>query len=294
MSDYHIPVLKNEALEILNVKPDNWYIDCNLGGGGHTEAILEAKGKVLAIDMDPDSIKHVQEKLAAQINNRQLIVAQANFVQIHNLVEQYNVQPMGVLYDLGLSSHQLNDLERGFSFNSSGPLDMRMDPNIGVPAADLINGLHEKELADLFWRFGEERFSRQIAKAITLFRINHPITTSSELAEVILTVCPRTSGDRIHPATRVFQALRIIVNDELNALRESLPNAFKALAPGGRLVVISFHSLEDRIIKDFFNEQVANQKALHLIKKPLIPTETEIHQNPRSRSSKLRAIEKIA
>lgn len=235
----------------------------------------------------------MSNKYSIQINNRQLIVAQANFTQIKSLVDQYNILPAGILYDLGVSSHQLNSPERGFSFQSPGPLDMRMDPNLGVSAADLINGLHEKELSDLFWKLGEEHMSRQIAKTIVLFRINHPITTTDELAEVILSIKPRKSSDRTHPATKIFQALRIVVNDELNSLKESLPNAFDSLNSGGRIVAISFHSLEDRIIKDFFNQKVSENLAIHLVKKPLNPTEKEISVNPRSRSGKLRAIEKI-
>lgn len=293
MPDYHTPVLQKEAIEILNIETDHWYIDCNLGGGGHTEAILEKGGKVLAIDLDPDAISHVTDKLQIQINTRQLIVAQANFTQIHPLSQQYDISPSGILYDLGISSHQLNTPERGFSFQNPGPLDMRMDPSLGVSAADLINGLHEKELAELFWKLGEEHLSRQIAKAITIFRINHPITTTDELAEVVLSVRPRTGSDRTHPATKIFQALRIIVNDELNSLKESLPSAFDTLSSGGRIVTISFHSLEDRIIKDFFSQKVSENVAIHLIKKPLIPTDKEISDNPRSRSGKLRAIEKI-
>lgn len=293
MSDYHIPVLQKEAIDILNIKADHWYIDCNLGGGGHSEAILEKGGKVLAIDIDPAAISHVTNKFPIQINKRQLIIAQANFTEIHSLIQQYDISPDAILYDLGISSHQLNSPERGFSFQNPGPLDMRMDPSLGVSAADLINGLHEKELAELFWKLGEEHLSRQIAKAIVIFRINHPITTTDELAEVVLSVRPRTGKDRTHPATKIFQALRIVVNDELNALKESLPDAFDTLSSGGRIVTISFHSLEDRIIKDFFSQKVSENAAIHLIKKPLTPTDKEISDNPRSRSGKLRAIEKI-
>ena len=169
---------------------------------------------------------------------------------------------------------------------------MRMNPSIGIPASDLINGLHEKELAELFWKLGEEYLSRQIAKAIVLYRINHPITTTNKLAKVVLTVHKRTANDRTHPATRVFQALRIAVNDELNALKESLPQALNILPSQGRIAVISFHSLEDRIVKDFFNQTVTEGLSTALTKKPVTPTPQEILGNPRSRSRKLRAIQK--
>lgn len=293
MSKYHIPVLKNETIEILNIKSGEWYVDCNLGGGGHTEAILKAGGNVLAIDLDPDAIHNAEKNYSEYIDSHRLIIVQDNFNQIQNITTFHEISPMGILYDLGVSTHQLDTPMRGFSFNTGGPLDMRMNPHSGIPASDLVNGLHEKELSELFWKLGEERMSRPIAKAIVNSRSQNPILTSDHLAQVILNLRHRTGKDRTHPATRVFQALRIAVNDELNALKESLPEAFKVLATNGRIVVISFHSLEDRIVKNFFNQKVTEAEAIHLIKKPLTPTEQEISDNPRSRSGKLRAIEKI-
>lgn len=292
MSKYHIPVLKNETVEILNIKVGEWYIDCNLGGGGHTKAILAAGGNVLAIDLDPDAINNAEENYFKFINANRLIIVQDNFNQIQKISTFHKITPSGILYDLGVSTHQL-DTPRGFSFHTNGPLDMRMNPHLGIPASDLVNGLHEKELSELFWKLGEERLSRPIAKAIVNSRGQQPILTSDHLAQVILTLRHRTTKDRMHPATRVFQALRIAVNDELNALKESLPAAFNVLSPNGRIVVISFHSLEDRIVKNFFNQKVTTAEAIHLIKKPLTPTEKEISDNPKSRSAKLRAIEKI-
>ena len=298
-----------EVLEFLDIKPNHWYIDCNLGGGGHTKTILEKGGNVIGIDLDPDAISEVSKNLKEYIDSNRLILTQNNFI---NLKEILNSSFMihnsitGILFDLGVSSFQLETGERGFSFNKDAPLDMRMDQNSNTATAkDLINGLHEGELSELFWKLGEENFSKPIAKKIVEYRKNKQIETTNELANLILSVRRRTPSDRTHPATRVFQALRIAVNDELNTLREALPQAFEVLEPGGHLVVISFHSLEDRIVKNFFNSLVSHSgakqsgaieslaKANILTKKPIEPTEEEILKNPRSRSGKLRAIEKL-
>jgi 16S rRNA (cytosine1402-N4)-methyltransferase len=262
MSGYHTPVLLNEVIEFLGVKPGEKYIDCTFGGGGHSRAIEKAGGIVLGIDQDPEA----QAPIHGNFAHLKEIATKAGFTQV-----------AGILFDLGVSSHQLETAERGFSFNRSARLDMRMDPVMQtVTAADLINAGGERELANLFWRLGEERASRIIARAVVASR---PILTTDQLAEIILRVKGRSGG--IHPATKVFQALRIAVNDELENLRLALPQAWELLKPGGKLIVISFHSLEDRIVKDFM-------KTGKLIK----PTGEEIRANPRARSSKLRVMEK--
>ncbi len=329
MSDFHTPVMLDEVLDFLNVQPDHWYLDSNLGGGGHTDAILERGGKVIGLDIDPDAIREVAKNHDLTIqtiddhleaHSENLILIQSNFSEINRVIANLNetlpsrhpgksthpgsetdsgeaelprMTITGVLFDLGPSSHQFDTAQRGFSFGHDAPLDMRMDPQLGVSAKDLVNGLHEKELTQLFWKLGEEKLSRQIAKKIVEYRQAKPIQTTQELAQVITSVHPHLPSDKINPATKVFQALRIAVNDELNSLKEALPQAFEALKPGGRVVVISFHSLEDRIVKNFFRELTDTKKAQLLTKKPLTPTHSEISQNPRSRSAKLRLIEKI-
>lgn len=294
MNKYHIPVMLKEVLSYLKIKPDHWYIDCNLGGGGHTKGILEKGGKVLGIDLDPDAIEEAAKNFDLKVSER-LILIQGNFSQISHLAEIASVSSIsGVLFDLGVSTHQLETPERGFSFNTNAPLDMRMDKSsTQVSAKDLINGLHEGELANLFWKLGEENFAKPIARKIVEARKTSVIETTDELAQIILSVRHRTKSDRTHPATRVFQALRIAVNDELNSLKEALPQALEVLAPGGRVVVISFHSLEDRIIKDFFQSEQKKGSLKIITKKPIIPTEEEVEENPRSRSGKLRVAEKI-
>lgn len=302
MSGYHIPVMLSETLKFLDVQNDHWYIDCNLGGGGHTEGILERGGKVLGIDLDPDAIKEVSQKFnlkKEEINLREffvsenLMITRDNFSNIDSIVKDADLpQIYGILFDLGVSSHQLEEKTRGFSFNADASLDMRMDKTSAVTAKDLINGLHEGELSDLFWKLGEEHFAKKIAKKIIEARQKLPITTTDQLAKIILSVRPRTPADRTHPATRVFQALRIAVNDELNSLREALPKALEVLTPGGRIVVISFHSLEDRIVKNAFKYWGEEGKVKILTEKPIETSEEEYLKNPRSRSGKLRAIEK--
>lgn len=339
MSNFHIPVLLTEVLDGLNVQTDGWYIDCNLGGGGHTEAILKKGGKVLGIDLDTDAIAEVAKNHNLKVIKKQdhlesfsdhLILYQANFTQIRHIVNQLPLRHpelvsgstkidsglrqndkwviTGILFDLGVSSFQIEESSRGFSFNNDAPLDMRMDQSAQIPtAADLINGLHEGELAELFFKLGEENFSRPIARAIVEKRQLNKIETTDQLARIILQVRRRSPSDRTHPATKVFQALRIAVNDELNSLKTALPSSFNILDSGGRLIVISFHSLEDRIVKDYFqrleksgkakiiNEQSSssNEQSSSASKKPITPTDKEIEENPRSRSAKLRMVEKL-
>ncbi|MCL4389924.1 MAG: 16S rRNA (cytosine(1402)-N(4))-methyltransferase RsmH [Patescibacteria group bacterium] len=264
---YHIPVLLNEALEQLHIKPGKKYIDCTYGGGGHTRAIEAVGGIVLGIDRDPESPARVH----------------ANFAHLKEIANRAGFNPVaGILMDLGVSSHQLETAERGFSFNRDAKLDMRMDPATQtVTAADLVNAGSQKELAVLFTKFGEERASRPIAKAIVEARSTGPIVMTDQLAQIILRVRRRGQADRTHPATRVFQALRIAVNDELSALEAALPQAVELLETGGRLVVISFHSLEDRIIKNFMKNKTL-----------ITPTKEEVKANPRARSAKMRFFEK--
>ncbi len=302
MSSYHIPVLLSKVLDSLNIKPNQWYIDCNLGGGGHTEGIIRAGGKVLGLDLDHEAILEVArshnlklekdgEALFAKTHN--LVIYQANFSEISRIAQKFHVQPNGILFDLGVSTFQLEQSSKGFSFNRDAPLDMRMNQNLSISAQELVNGLYEKELAAVFWKYGEESFSKPIAKKIVEYRKNQKIETTGELVKIILSVKRRISNHRIHPATKIFQALRIAVNDELNSLTKSLPQAVKILQPGGRLAIISFHSLEDRIVKNYFKNEQQNSSIKIITQKPLGPEAEEVATNPRSRSSKLRIIEKI-
>lgn len=302
MSKYHIPVMLEEAISYLDIKPGHWYIDCNLGGGGHTEEILKKGGKVLGIDLDPNSILEVaknhglevtkkDEHLYAQSEN--LILFQTNFTQISHICLITHISPIsGVLFDLGASSYQFDNPERGFSFNKDAPLDMRMNPDFGVTAADLLNALSEKELARMFWEYGEESLSKPIAKKIAEYRKNKKLETTFELVQIITSI-KHTDRKKIHPATKIFQALRIAVNEELNNLEEALPQALEILQPGGRLVIISFHSLEDRIIKTFMKNEEKKCSITILTQKPINPIKKEIQKNIRSRSANLRAAEKL-
>jgi len=291
---FHKPVLLKETIEFLAVKSGEKYIDTTVGGGGHSEAILKSGGILLGIDCDPEAITAARRRLSSACPGASWRLARGNFGNLKEIALKNNFFPAaGVLFDLGVSSHQLETDYRGFSFNLKGPLDMRMDPDLKVTAADLINCLSEDELTEIFFKFGEEKYSRRIARAICRARQLAPIKTADELAEIILRARPRRGRfDRTHPATRCFQALRIAVNDELNNLKKALPQALEILKPGGRLVVLSFHSLEDRIVKNFLKEKEKEGEIKILTKKPIRPTEVEIKQNPRSRSGKLRAGEK--
>lgn len=294
MSKYHIPVMLKEVLDGLQIQKDCWYVDCNLGGGGHTTGILEAGGRVLGIDLDPDAIWEVTKTLDKYIKEDRLRLAQTNFVNIADAVKDKGIPEVaGVLFDLGVSTHQLEEAERGFSFNADAPLDMRMNPTVGVSAKDLVNGLYEKELAELFLKLGEENWSKPIARKIVQYREKKLIETTNELANIVMSVRRRSPSDRTHPATRIFQALRIAVNDELNSLKGALPKALQVLKPGGRIAVISFHSLEDRIVKTYFRDLEERKLGKVLTDKPIETSEKEATENPRSRSAKLRVIEKI-
>jgi 16S rRNA (cytosine1402-N4)-methyltransferase len=288
----HVPVMLREVLEILKPRPDGIYIDATLGGGGHTEAILSRLkgGKMLAIDRDPVMAAQARERLA-EFGGR-LVVLEGNFAEIDSLHAASGLPPAdGMLVDLGISSIQLEDASRGFSFDRPGPLDMRMDPRTSLTAADLVNRSRESDLADLIFRLGEERHSRRIARAIMEAR---PIQTTTSLARVVIRAIPSRAGrHHIHPATRTFLALRLAVNQELENLGQFLARSLSVLAPQGRLVILSFHSLEDRLVKRTFQKWRNDSVAQILTRKPLRSSEEEVRANPRSRSAKLRAAEKL-
>jgi 16S rRNA (cytosine1402-N4)-methyltransferase len=294
MDKIHIPVLLEETLKALNVKADGFYIDCTLGDGGHSNKILSqlsSQGLLLSIDRDENALQFVKDYYDIPDN---WILAQGNFANIQEILETKKIsrKPYGILMDLGLSSRQLEESNnRGFSYRESEePLDMRMDTNLGVNALDLLKVLKEHELTKLFKIYGEERYAKPIAKAIK--EDISEIQTVGDLTRLIYNVVPVASNNK-NPSRRVFQALRIAVNDELNSLKEGLDKAFEILQSGGRLTVISFHSLEDRIVKEFFNEKEDQEKGETLSKNPIQSTEEEIERNPRSSSAKLRVLRKI-
>lgn len=308
MDDFHQPVLLKEALTYLNVRRNKKYIDATVGGAGHAVEIVKRGGKLLGLDVDPDAIDVAREELK-KLSARSWALRAKNFKNIEKIAKENDFYPVaGILYDLGLSSYQLEQSGRGFSFQKDEPLDMRADPDLRVTAGDLVNGLTEKELVKLFEKYGEEKYARKIAGAIVRSRWERPIESARELADLVgrcaesrgilrgrtpkQTLRVATGRAQTHPATKVFQALRIAVNDELNNLQSSLLQAFGLLEPKGRLVVISFHSLEDRIVKDFFKEMDAKGGKI-LTRKPVVPSEEEIKANPRARSAKLRALEKF-
>ena len=302
---YHRPVLQRETLEFLKPKAGVLILDATCGGGGHTEAFLESGANVLALDQDPDAVRHVSEHLARF--GRRIIVRQANFRDADDVLDELGISSIGgVLLDLGVSSRQLENAERGFSFMRNGPLDMRMDPRTSVTAATIVNEYSEEELIRLFRELGEEPAARRIATMIVKMRKTSPFRETLPLARTIEKLVGRHG--RQHPATQVFQALRMEVNDELGALEQGLRVLTKRLEPGGRIAVIAFHSLEDRIVKNFFRDHSREwvdkpewpeprrnpDYDLTLVTpKPVESTEEEQRANPRSRSAKLRVAEKI-
>lgn len=290
MSDYHVPVLLQETLQYLDVRDGGLYIDATVGGGGHTAEILRRGGRVLGIDTDEDALSHVKKRFGTEDRLR---LVRGNFKDIRKIAHLNGFEKVhGILFDLGVSSHQLDTPERGFSFQYDAPLDMRMDPTLNVTAKDLVNGLGRKELYALFTKYSEEPWASAISNNIVRVRKIKPIETTKELAGIIEKTVKRTNDD-IHPATRVFQALRIAVNDELYTLERVLPEAFELLTNQGRLCVISFHSLEDRIVKDYFSLLEKENRGHLLTEKPITATLEEITRNKRARSAKLRAITKI-
>ena len=302
----HQPVLPEEVLAGLSVQSGRHYVDCTLGGAGHARLILEAsapRGRLLGLDSDSEAIDRCRRRLAP--HQQRLTLVQANFSSLAETARAYGFGRVhGVLFDLGLSSFQLAARERGFSFQLDGPLDMRFDRRQGRTAADLLNGLSESELADLFWRYGEERYSRRIARHVVQ---NRPLRTTSELAEAVAQCVGRRG--RLHPATKAFMALRVATNKELVVLEAALPQAMRLLVPGqGRLAVLSYHSLEDRVVKHWLRREAHDcicpprvpqclcdhRAGLRILtSRPLRPSPDEIADNPRSRSARLRLAERL-
>jgi 16S rRNA (cytosine1402-N4)-methyltransferase len=314
MKEGHLPVLAEEVLEMLAPRSGSLQIDATLGGGGHTERILEAAnpdGRLLGLDADPAAIVRVERRLRPVYGER-LVLRQANFRELADVAPAAGFGAIdGCLFDLGLSSYQLADTDRGFGFRAGGQLDMRFDTSRGVPAAELLATLDADELTALFRRYGEEPRAGRIARAIVDARSTAPVATAEELAALVERVVPRNPRQprRTHPATRVFQALRIAVNEEIEALETGLAAAVDLLRPGGRLVVLSYHSLEDRIVKRFFAAERRgcvcppelpvcvcgrNPRLRLLTRKSVTPTPEEVAANPRSRSARLRAAERLA
>ena len=295
-SPQHVPVLLEEVLEYLNVRSGGVVVDATLGLAGHSSEIakrLGGKGKLIGFDRDPEAMeldKARLEEVKAELGTEmpEVVYVAKAFSEAANEIEPGSLD--GLLADFGVSSLQLDEAHRGFSFRSDGPLDMRQDTRGGETAEQVVNQEDENELADLIYEFGEERRSRRIARAIVRAR---PITTTAELAQIVSAAAPSMKGDKIHPATRTFQALRIRVNNELGEIQSLLKSAGPLLKPGGRLVLISFHSLEDRLVKDAFREAGRNKEFEVLTKKPVVAEEQEQLRNPRSRSAKLRAARKI-
>ena len=285
----HVSVLLEEALALVDPRPGQTIVDGTFGGGGHARALarrVAPTGRVFALDRD----RAVVERALSQPNELPLTPLWADYRDLRQVLDDVGVgQVEGVLVDIGLSSDQLADEARGFGFESAGPLDLRFDVSEGRPAADLVHRLEERELADLIFRYGEERHSRRIARAIVERRRERPIAAAAELAEIVRrAVPPSPDARRIHPATRTFQALRIAVNDELGALETLLREAPRSIRQGGRLVVISFHSLEDRLVKEAFRDDARYRS---LTKKPITAGDAEVAANSRARSAKLRAAE---
>lgn len=308
MKFVHKPVLFKETIDLLNIKSNGIYIDGTAGGGGHSKAILDklTSGKLISIDQDPDAIKTINDKFAG---NKSSIIVKSNFSEIPRITKELSIDKVdGVLLDIGVSSYQLDTAERGFSYHNDAPLDMRMSKS-GISASDIVNGYSWQQLAEIISKYGEDKFAKRIAKAIVKNREVSKIETTLELAEIIKSAVPAASRrDGGHPARKTFQAIRIAVNDELNVLEKGLKGAFSVLNSGGRLVVITFHSLEDRIVKqnmalwcspctcppDFPVCVCGNKaKAKLLTKKPITASDEEIEMNPRSRSAKLRGCIKL-
>lgn len=307
----HVPVLREVVMEFLGCHAGGVYVDGTVGGGGYAEVILQASapdGVLIALDCDAEAIVRVQARLSSY--QSRLFLAEANFADLPRILGGLNQRLVdGIVIDLGVSSYQLTDATRGFSFMLEGPLDMRMDRRLPQTAADLVNGLSEKDLTDLIRSLGEERWASRIVRMIIARRRIRPFATTRELAEEIARAVPRTRDSlRIHPATRTFQALRLAVNHELDSLERFLAHALECLKPGGRLCIVAFHSLEDRIIKNTFREwakacscpqdlpqcECGGQPRVRMItRKPVRPDAGEIEANPRSRSARLRVVEKL-
>jgi 16S rRNA (cytosine1402-N4)-methyltransferase len=285
----HVPVMLAEVLEHLRPAAGGVYVDGTMGGAGHTRALAERvgpSGQVIGVDLDPGPVRRAEEMLAGM----PVAVVAASYVDIPEILDELDIEKVdGVLLDLGLSSDQLADLDRGFSYQSEGELDLRFDPENGEPAWRLLARLSEEHLADVIYHYGEERFSRRIARKIIEERRSTPIRTASQLASLVRSCVPRSRGHDIDPATRTFQALRIAVNGELDNLKLALRRLPDRLKPGGRLAIISFHSLEDRLVKEAFRD---DPRLVAVTRKPLQAGEEEVNRNPRARSAKLRVAER--
>lgn len=308
---HHVPVLLPETITALLPHPGGRYLDATVGAGGHAQKVLELSspdGTLIGMDADPRALAATAERLV--IYGERMQLKQAYSDDLLSVVREFGSEPLdGILFDLGVSSPQLDDAERGFSFQHEAPLDMRFGPLATVSAADLVNELPARELEDIFRRFGEERYARRIAGEIVARRRPHRIETTTQLASLVRQTVPRGHRNTIHPATRVFQALRIAVNDELGRLQRALEQTVQALAAKGRLAVITFHSLEDRIVKHFFREYArkclcppeapictcGHQPELSIVtRKPITPSTDELEGNPRARSAKLRVAERTS
>ena len=285
----HVPVMLAEVLEHLRPAAGGVFVDGTMGGAGHTRALAERvgpSGQVMGVDLDPGPVRRAEEMLAGM----PVAVVAASYADIPEILDELDIEKVdGVLLDLGLSSDQLADLDRGFSYQSEGELDLRFDPENGEPAWRLLARLSEEHLANVIYHYGEERFSRRIARKIIEERRSTPIRTASQLASLVRSCVPRSRGHDIDPATRTFQALRIAVNGELDNLKSALRRLPDRLKPGGRLAIISFHSLEDRLVKEAFRD---DPRLVAVTRKPLQAGEEEVSRNPRARSAKLRVAER--
>lgn len=288
----HIPVMSREILKYLNLQEGSTVIDCTVGLGGHAETILEEigpRGQLIGIDLDRDALDEAEKRLS-RFDNYQLV--QNNFRNIDSVLAALRISNIdGIILDLGVSSLQLDEPSRGFSFKNDAPLDMRMDKDLQLSAFDLVNFLPQESLADILKKYGQERWHNRIARAILRERKKEAIVTTKQLAQLVRQVVP-SRYSRIHPATRTFQALRIAVNDELEALREVLNKCVEFIKPGARICVISFHSLEDGIVKHLFRKLGKEGRIDIITKKPLTPSEEEVGENPRARSAKMRTAER--
>ena len=299
---FHIPVLTEEVIDLLLVKKSGTFLDVTSGLGGHSAAILEELngGSLIATDQDPEAIRFLESKFKTE---ERISIHQARFSELHKLFSANDFD--GILADIGVSSYQLDTAERGFSFMKDGPLDMRMNQNIGEDASSWLNNAPEQEISNIIWKYGEEKKAKRIAKAIVEARKSFKIRTTKELAEIILEETPRRFNDKKHPATKTFQAIRIFINNELEELDLLLDFTSKHLKIGGRTCIISFHSLEDRMVKRFFRDHsrrdpklsklpnLADDSSFKLVSKAIKPSENEMNINPRSRSATLRVIERI-
>ncbi|HKY74331.1 MAG TPA: 16S rRNA (cytosine(1402)-N(4))-methyltransferase RsmH [Patescibacteria group bacterium] len=294
MSD-HIPVMLSEAVEALQVSSGKWFVDGTFGRGGHTREILNRGGKVIALDHDDEAIMLGQSTFSKEIKNSVVEFYHLNFALLGTIPNILDRKIAGILFDFGLSSAQLDEPERGFSFQQDAPLDMRMDRRLGVKARDLVNALGRKELYDLLTTYAQEFRARSIVESLLRSRIEKPIETTKELADIVeKAVGGRKTGKEghLHPATKTFMALRMAVNDELGSIERALPTALDTVADGGRIVTISFHEGEDRLVKHAMQGWEKQGLGMQITKKPLEASEEEKQKNPRSRSAKLRVFEK--